>query len=467
MNSGDAVGDPLAERSERMKNKSSRASERSKLSKRSRKSKAGQSRVLVEEYDANSCKEAFQQQKMRTFIPNCFPMGHACIYLVAGVASFTAGLYLDDVEPPEEVTIDYTNLETDANGVSEFNFTPTSDMQAPVFVYYEVYDFYQNHREYQASYSDLQLSGRGFEGPYYESMAGIGGQIERRCRERLADYDKGDEVHSYPCGDVPKSVFNDTFVILEKGSDDEWSRIDVNDSAELIAWPADLRGKFSNIDPEEIWSRTNKSFQESLDMWILERYPPVECRQVDFSDDARYQPVFVGTRVMANGQGNVTTADCTNFMPKDSSSMPSCNFVDGDNTPFACEGTHEPFYREDWGVESGHLSVWMRIAGLPHFRKVWGRIDQDLKAGETYKGFVHNVFPVDGFTKGKKELILATESPWGSHPGEFAFAYKTIGLVCWVMAIWQLIQARILVNQANALAAEQRAAKLLENEVNP
>lgn len=401
-------------------------------------------------YDPNSCTELFHQQKMRTYIPNCFPAGHSMIYLLCGTASLLVGLYMHDVVPPYEVTIDYTTFTTDENGVSEFTFTPTSEMKAPIFVYYEIYDFYQNHREYQASYSPQQLSGKGFEGGLqYESMVA---NIKRRCRET-----PGEQVISYPCGDVPKSVFNDTFVILGKGPDGEWSRIPVNDSAAAIAWPADLRGKFSNIDPEEVWPQTDKTFQESLDMWILERYPPVECRQVSFRGGARYTPIFVASRMINTS----TTVDCTNYMPQ---TAPSCNFVDSDGEPFMCAGTHEPVVREDWGVESGHLSVWMRIAGLPHFKKIWGRIDQDLKAGEQYKGFVHNVFPVSGFSGGKKELVLAVESPWGSHPGDFAVAYLTIGMLCLVMGIWQLIQVRQLAAQARALAAEKRAARLLEQQ---
>jgi len=35
-------------------------------------------------------------------------------------------------------------------------------------------------------------------------------------------------------------------------------------------------------------------------------------------------------------------------------------------------------------MEDEHLIVWMRTAGLPNFRKLWGKIDGALDAG-TYQ----------------------------------------------------------------------------------
>jgi len=32
-------------------------------------------------------------------------------------------------------------------------------------------------------------------------------------------------------------------------------------------------------------------------------------------------------------------------------------------------------------MEDEHFIVWMRTAGLPNFRKLWGKIDQNLEAG--------------------------------------------------------------------------------------
>jgi len=43
-----------------------------------------------------------------------------------------------------------------------------------------------------------------------------------------------------------------------------------------------------------------------------------------------------------------------------------------------------------------HFIVWMRTAGLPNFRKLWGRIDGDLKAG-SYELWIDNQYQVAPF----------------------------------------------------------------------
>ena len=43
-----------------------------------------------------------------------------------------------------------------------------------------------------------------------------------------------------------------------------------------------------------------------------------------------------------------------------------------------------------------HFIVWMRTAGLPNFRKLWGKIDTDLKAGQ-YKVKISNNYQVKPF----------------------------------------------------------------------
>ena len=42
-------------------------------------------------------------------------------------------------------------------------FTPDRDMEPPIYVYYELHNFYQNHRRYVKSRSDKQLMGENLD----------------------------------------------------------------------------------------------------------------------------------------------------------------------------------------------------------------------------------------------------------------------------------------------------------------
>lgn len=90
----------------------------------------------------------------------------------------------------------------------------TEDIQAPVYVYYQMENFYQNHRRYVKSRDYQQLMGkpRTLE------------DIKDNCDPILTNRDVGKtmsiaktpldpEAVAIPCGLVAKSVFNDTFVL--------------------------------------------------------------------------------------------------------------------------------------------------------------------------------------------------------------------------------------------------------------
>ena len=64
-----------------------------------------------------------------------------------------------------------------------------------------------------------------------------------------------------------------------------WRPLLVDDSKKTITWSKDEKFFFNNIDPEV---RHEGRFlpQERLDMWILERYPPVACRPSGRGRDA-------------------------------------------------------------------------------------------------------------------------------------------------------------------------------------
>jgi len=114
------------------------------------------------------------------------------------------------------------------------NITISDDMTAPVFMYYKLSNFFQNHRRYVKSRSDPQLHGDG-----YDASLSSCDPLETQGSETL-----------YPCGLIANSFFNDTFnATLFPASAPQvgqfltgaaWQRYG-------IAWSSDINDKFHSI----------------------------------------------------------------------------------------------------------------------------------------------------------------------------------------------------------------------------
>ncbi len=96
--------------------------------------------------------------------------------------------------------------------------------------------------------------------------------------------------------------------------------------------------------------------------------------------------------------------------------------------------------RKQWiDMEDEHFIVWMRPAGLPNFRKLWGRIDQqDLEAGSEVSLTIENKFDVSSFN-GKKYIILTTVNAFGGKNTFLAVCYIVIGCISIVIAFALII----------------------------
>ena len=80
-------------------------------------------------------------------------------------------------------------------------FNSPTTMKAPVYVYYELTNFYQNHRRYVRSKSDGQLEGRVFTSAADTALSD--------CAPLISD---GSRV-LHPCGLIANSFFNGPFYI--------------------------------------------------------------------------------------------------------------------------------------------------------------------------------------------------------------------------------------------------------------
>ena len=106
-------------------------------------------------------------------------------------------------------------------------------MKAPVYVYYELDNFYQNHRRYVKSRSETQLAGGVTEDDF--------------CEPQLYQSNNGSTTASdakiNPCGLIAWSYFNDTYTF-----DVDGAPLAVSEKG--IAWKSDLKYKFGAYAPE-------------------------------------------------------------------------------------------------------------------------------------------------------------------------------------------------------------------------
>jgi len=237
----------------------------------------------------------------------------------------------------------------------------TTEMKAPIFVYYQLDNFYQNHRRYVKSKNYKQLMGETVEklsdcDPIATNKSLNNAGIQNYY-QGYADGKAAPEVklvpdgNAIPCGLIAKSVFTDSYklelITDAKTTPVTKTTIDIDQTG--IAWQSDIDYKFKN----------------------------------QLNDD---------------------------------------------------EGKSE-WMKQQWiNVEQEHFIVWMRTAGLPNFRKLWGKINTTLKESKDYELTIQNNYKVDAFS-GNKSFVLSTTNMLGGQNYFLAICYIVVGALCLVFAI--------------------------------
>ncbi|EER05111.1 hypothetical protein Pmar_PMAR026545 [Perkinsus marinus ATCC 50983] len=365
------------------------------------------------------------QQRIRAWQPLLSPKWVIATFIAFAAAFIGIGIGLVEADKStNELKVDYTSIAN--GGLFPVNIVVNADMKAPIYVYYELTNFYQNHRRYIASRDYSQLASPG---SVSTSRGANGG-----CSPWERD---GFERNNYPCGLIARSTFNDSYIIDTKRIGSVvWERTNVTETNTVIAWEDDVKYKFDNLDPEGFIDEGVQN-QVSLNMWLNFYFPPQVCVPIAARENSsEYKQIYV---MSATADSATNHTACANYM----TDQASCKFtlvpggVEGVDPEFACsaaEGYERKLNPAGWGLLNGRFIGWMRPAGLPTFRKMYARIDDDLKVGDVLRLTVSDHFPTAQYD-GTKSIVIATTTWAGGKNGILGYSYIVVGVVCGVFAI--------------------------------
>lgn len=131
--------------------------------------------------------------------------------------------------------------------VCDVDFVVPETMDAPVFFYYELVNFYQNHRRFIKSLSLSQLTGKvlntselDFDCAPIVTVKDLGINTTFGKNVTLSPEDPAN-----PCGLYPRSFFNDSYILINSTHE-----IHINETG--IAWPSDYQKYKSPPNAENI-----------------------------------------------------------------------------------------------------------------------------------------------------------------------------------------------------------------------
>jgi len=155
-----------------------------------------------------------------------------------------------------EVDQEYSSIAAcDVGNTCRLNFTIKDRMDPPVYMYYRLENFYQNHRRYVKSRNDDQL--KGLIVSSYSTLTDCDPYIIPSGAAKQAKF------LFNPCGLIARSLFNDSFLLFNSSGTPIFLKKDG------IAWKSDKEKKFKNPPANDVSIRLVPDFEdEDFIVWM-------------------------------------------------------------------------------------------------------------------------------------------------------------------------------------------------------
>jgi hypothetical protein len=345
----------------------------------------------------------FSQQRLTSVLPSLTERMSLFLLIVIAAFFIPGGrsiMQLQDGVYEQQIRYDGEGADPDLSEcyITEANegktctvtFTLDEDVDGPLYVFYGLRNFYSNHQRYVKSRSDYQLSGSNLG---YSAV-----ELDCDPLVRIGTNDNGDEILLNPCGLIANSYFNDVI------------SLDTNVTS--------VSGISVSLDEGGIALSTDE-----------QKFSQVEGYN-------QYGPLAAGQSCEVDYPGTSSTT---------SNGDTYCfSYPDDDTVQYLYESYPGVISPLD-GVTDEHFIVWMRTAGLPSFRNLYGKIgsnSKSFKSGDTFSFQVIANFDVSSFT-GSKSIIISSVGPFGGRnpfPGE---ASIVLGSLAALLAV--ILGAKMLI----------------------
>jgi hypothetical protein len=200
-------------------------------------------------YQSYRLSYAFKQQLMKSWRPKPTLKCAITVYVIIGLIFFALGIALL-VKSNEvfEFQTRYDNLcpvtKGNTTALCAVPFTLTEKVTAPVYFFYKVTNFYQNHRRYVQSIDFTQLNGANYvANQTYSNCDPVVRNSDLFVTKALDGTPLDPQAQAFPCGLVARSLFNDTFTLnyTEGGASTNFVLQENG-----IAWPDDINYRYKN-----------------------------------------------------------------------------------------------------------------------------------------------------------------------------------------------------------------------------